>query len=113
MGSEAFAKTQIEEVDLTGSKLQEINSDVFRNCEKLTTVKLSDNIKHILKSAFEGCKELKAFEYDFSKLEAIYEYAFKGCVKFDKTFELKQSALKGNATKENVFEGSNAHVTWK
>ena len=113
MGSEAFAKTQIEEVDLSGSKLQEINSDVFRNCEKLTTVKLSDNIKHILKSAFEGCKELKTFEYDFSKLEAIYEYAFKGCVKFDKTFELKQSALKGNATKENVFEGSNAHVTWK
>lgn len=113
MGSEAFAKTQIEEIDLSGSKLTEINADVFRDCEKLTTVKLNDNIKHILKSAFEGCKELNIFEYDFNKLETIYEYAFKGCAKFDKTFELFTSTLHGNATKENVFEGSNAHVTWK
>ena len=55
-----------------------IGSGAFRNCKKITSVKMSDNLTQIGFDAFEGCTSLKNVKLS-EKLELICDTAFRNC----------------------------------
>lgn len=61
-------------------KVTAIGDHAFMMCESLTSVKLTNNIKHIGDYAFHGCKNLTSVAI-FLTLESVGEGAFSNCPK--------------------------------
>lgn len=55
-----------------------INNSAFRNCENLTSVKMSEGVTIIGNEAFYECSELKSINIPNSVI-SIGKYAFRGC----------------------------------
>lgn len=68
-----YGNTVLEEVDL--SDVEVIGISGFENCNKLSSVKLSKNLKKVEGGAFYDCPELKEVRLRSSDTE-IHEYAF-------------------------------------
>ena len=85
IGDYAFAGTSCEEIDLSDTKIHQINQCAFKNCTHLVNIKLSKNTRTIKESAFEGCKKLTTVDQDKLSqivnynLETIGDSAFKDC----------------------------------
>lgn len=85
IGDYAFAGTSCEEIDLSDTKIHQINQCAFKNCTNLVNIKLSKNTRTIKESAFEGCGNLTTVEQDKLSqivnynLETIGDSAFKDC----------------------------------
>lgn len=64
IGEEAFANSNIEEVVFEGNfKGLTIGAGAFRNCVKITTIALPDNVEQIGDNVFEGCYNLTNLAY--------------------------------------------------
>ncbi len=59
IGSETFAGTALTVVDLSNTAINSIGVGAFRNCLKLTEIKLPSSATRIDDYAFSGCKALK------------------------------------------------------
>jgi hypothetical protein len=86
IGDYAFAGTSCEEIDLSDTKINQINQCTFKNCTSLVNIELSKNTTSIKESAFEGCENLKTVKQDRLsqivvdyKLKTIGDNAFKNC----------------------------------
>jgi len=76
----------------TGSELNSIGAEAFRDCRFLTEISLPDSVKTIGERAFYG-SGLTAFSLSaFSELSHVGEYAFYGCAAL-KTVEFASSAI--------------------
>lgn len=73
-------------------KVTTINSNAFKNCKKLKTVKLGKNINTIKGNAFKKCTKLTKVTLTAKKKAKIKKNAFKGCKKV--TFKVKKSLKK-------------------
>ena len=84
--------TSFDELEYFTS-VTKIPDELFKNCEKLVSVKLPEGIKVIGSRAFDNCKSLKEieipegiegyFEYEFSA-SGIGSYCFSGCSSLEK-----------------------------
>lgn len=64
IGEEAFANSNIEEVVFEGNfKGLVIGAGAFRNCVRITTITLPDNVEQIGDNVFEGCYNLTNLAY--------------------------------------------------
>ncbi len=64
IGEEAFANSNIEVVVFKGNfKGLAIGAGAFRNCVKITTIALPDNVEQIGNNVFEGCYNLTSLAY--------------------------------------------------
>lgn len=64
IGEEAFANSNIEVVVFEGNfKGLAIGAGAFRNCVKITTIALPDNVEQIGDNVFEGCYNLTNLAY--------------------------------------------------
>lgn len=85
IGDYAFAGTSCEKIDLSDTKIHQINQCAFKNCNSLVNIKLSKNTRTIKESAFEGCEKLTTVIQDKLSqivnynLETIGDSAFKDC----------------------------------
>lgn len=67
----------LQSIEINSDDLEEISDGTFMRCDKLTKLKLSDNIKIIGKSSFRGCTSLSLFVGP-KNLEKIKDMAFSG-----------------------------------
>ena len=67
--------TEMESVDLSGTKVTELDPYAFSGCSVLKEIKLPITLEYIGGGAFAGCKELTEIELPQS-LEEIGQYAF-------------------------------------
>ncbi len=74
----AFKNNQKLQTVSIGKNVQEIKIGAFLNCRKLTTVSGGKGVKAIRKNAFSGCTKLKKVTIG-SKVTVIGTSAFKGC----------------------------------
>ena len=67
-------------IDGVTYKVTAIADNAFKNCKKLTTVRIGTNVSRIGKRAFNGCKNLKSVKINSKKLtkKSIGTSAFKG-----------------------------------
>ena len=67
-------------IDGVNYKVTAIADNAFKNCKKLTTVRIGTNVSRIGKRAFNGCKNLKSVKINSKKLtkKSIGTSAFKG-----------------------------------
>lgn len=86
------------------SKLEELGIGAFLNCISLTTISIPNGVTEIKDSTFNNCKALVDVEFDIvnSKLNAIGEQAFAGCVKLGSVFEWNEAISKGEQRIELV-----------
>ena len=76
VGEGAFQSTSVNYVDFGGSRA-EINTCVFYNCSRLTTVEGSSHLTYVGDMAFNNCESLTAI--DLSSVESIGSTAFSNC----------------------------------
>ena len=89
MKSGIFESSGIKSLVLT-NKVTELPASTFYNCESLSKVKFSDNLKKIGKYAFENCSSLKRVKLPAS-LEEIELFAFAKC------YSLKWAMFQGSS----------------
>lgn len=77
IGSEAFADSVVETVDLFDS-VTTIGDGAFRNCQNLNEIKIPDSVTTIGAGAFENCQNLKEIKIPDS-VTTIGAGAFKNC----------------------------------
>ena len=79
---------------LPWDKLQKIGSAVFKNNQRITSVKLGPNVVEIGEGAFYGCTALTSVSYDAANKKplTVGAQAFYGCTK------LKTASLPASAT---------------
>lgn len=70
----AFEYSALQKV-ATGIDVTEINDGAFRNCRKLTSVKLNEDVTRIGDNAFRACTALTSIDFPES-LVSIGDYAF-------------------------------------
>lgn len=76
IGKHAFYDTAVSRVNLLGAEI--IDIEAFAYNEKLTSVKLSSNLKEIKGGAFRGCTSLKEIAIP-STVDSIGRMAFHEC----------------------------------
>ncbi len=81
-------------------KVTEIAKNAFKNCKKLTTIKIGKNIKKIGANAFSGCTKLKKVTFG-KNVKTIGKKAFYNCKKL-KTVKLGNKVTTIGAS---AFEG--------
>ena len=85
IGDYAFAGTGCESIDLSKTKITQINNSTFKYCVDLGEIVLSKNTASIGESAFEGCESLTTVNQFSSSqpvkynLKTIGNLAFYGC----------------------------------
>tara|TARA_Y100000592_G_C5471531_1_gene319749 strand:+ start:1153 stop:2571 length:1419 start_codon:yes stop_codon:yes gene_type:complete len=80
IGPGAFSHSLIQEINMSVTKITEIESKTFESCWELHTVHLPLYLQSIGKEAFYYCLALKKIDfYNCSKLEVIEEKAFDSC----------------------------------
>ncbi|EAY22628.1 surface antigen BspA-like [Trichomonas vaginalis G3] len=79
----------LKTIKITATKVTEIPENCFKNCRKLATVELSENIIKLGNSCFEGTN---LTTIDLSHIQTIGEFAFRYCHSLDK-IKLNQSEL--------------------
>lgn len=90
-------------------KVTSIEKNAFKNCKKLKSVTIKDNIKEIKDNAFKGCTSLKKVVIP-KNVTKLGKNAFSGCKKL-KTITIKSTALKTIGKK--AFKGINKKATIK
>lgn len=80
-------------------KITEIAPFAFRDCDKLTKVTLSKNIKKIGNGAFQNCLNLESIDYN-TYLEELGDMVFYNCPKLlTYTIDYRCNAISSNAFK--------------
>ena len=85
IGEYAFAGTGCKSIDLSKTKITQINNSTFKRCVDLGEIMLSKNTISIGESAFEGCESLTTVNQFSSSqpvkynLKTIGNLAFYGC----------------------------------
>ncbi|MBR6925020.1 MAG: leucine-rich repeat protein, partial [Oscillospiraceae bacterium] len=74
----AFAGIPVKEIDISGTKVEEIGEYAFLNCAGFENIALPDSVKTIRNNAFENCTGLAAIELN-DGLESIGTETFKNC----------------------------------
>ena len=74
----AFAGIPVKEIDISGTKVEEIGEYAFLNCAGVENIALPDSVKTIRNNAFENCTGLAAIELN-DGLESIGTETFKNC----------------------------------
>lgn len=93
--------SSLEKVNASGTK--RIEAGTFRDCSKLTVVKISNNLYSIGKGAFKNCKSLNYFNKNnsFKNIKTIDTQAFLNCKKLGKiTFGKKLTSIGIEAMKD-------------
>ena len=62
IGQGAFLGTPLKEIDLSTTKITELENSLFAYCKNLTNVKLPQNLVYIKSKCFENCESLKKLE---------------------------------------------------
>ena len=62
IGDRAFARNPLKEIDLSTTKVTELNERTFHDCKNLSNVKLSQNLVSIEDECFRGCESLKQIQ---------------------------------------------------
>lgn len=75
-----FSSTNIEKI-VFGDSVTYIAGGILGNCQELVSVELSNSIKEILTSAFEGCTKLKTISGQ--NVELIETGAFSNCTSLE------------------------------
>ena len=79
MGGQAFCHCHnLTDISFTNSKLDFINSDLFKNCSSLKNINLPASIKYINEWAFCGCENLENIIIP-SSVKNIHNNAFSHC----------------------------------
>lgn len=94
ISSRAFEKTAVKKVDLSGAyNLTDIYTGAFMSCDKLTTVKIGSNLRHIQYNTFFKCTKLSNFDFGGNNnLNMIEDKVFFGCTAL-KSIKLPQSIM--------------------
>lgn len=80
IGSAAFAQSAIMSIDLSKTKITEINSQTFYGCELLAEVVFALNkVTYVGDSAFYGCRLLTDLPTNFGSVKTIGSNAFLLC----------------------------------
>lgn len=82
IGFAAFWNSKIETIEIPDS-VSEIGYAAFDNCNELTSIKLSTNIKDIKNRMFYGCKKLETINLPYGITNIEYS-AFYNCVSLKK-----------------------------
>ena len=104
----APAKTSVKTIEVPATvklngktyKVTAIEAGAFKNCKKLTTVKIGSNVKTVGANAFDGCTKLKKVTIGKS-VKTIEAKAFNKCTSLteivipDKVTEIGDSAFNG------------------
>ena len=103
IGEYAFAGTGCESIDLSQTKITQINKSTFKNCEKLSNIVLSENISYIGDSAFEsaGCESIDLSQ---TKITQINKSTFKDCAKLGSIVLSENITSIGESAFENCKE---------
>ena len=103
----AFAKCALEQVNFSSASI-EINTNAFKGCPSLNTVKAKE-ISCLGESAFENCTALKSFEYE-GTIENISESAFASTglttFRFGNVKSIGFMAFWNSALKSGCYEGT-------
>ncbi len=79
IGVGAFSNTGIDKVDLSNTKIKEVDNNLFENCGSLTSVKLPASVTRILVAAFRNCYMLNDLQLTADNITNIAENAFYNC----------------------------------
>ena len=105
----APAKTSVKTIEVPATvkikgktyKVTAIEAGAFKNCKKLTTVKIGSNVKTVGANAFDGCTKLKQVTIGKS-VKTIGKKAFNGCKKLS---TIKILATKITKISADAFKG--------
>lgn len=94
IGSAAFKRTKISNIDMDSSALTKIDENAFESCESLTSAHfIAPSLTTIGANAFKGCTALESCLFDYSttshtltKLTTIGASAFANCTALTKLF---------------------------
>lgn len=75
----AFGHTKFKSLDFRETKLEEIETSAFRECEELETILFPDSFSKIGICAFVRCKALKELDLHNTRIERISSSQFEGC----------------------------------
>lgn len=81
IGDFAFANSSLTHVDLSKTKVTDIDAGAFSGCVWLASFTFSAQVKNIGVNAFDGCKELDDIDItipDGATIEWIGDFAFRG-----------------------------------
>lgn len=80
IGENAFnGSGRIEEVTVTGNRIETIGNGAFYNCSALKSISLPDSVTYIGAKAFQSCRLLTDIKLP-AKINKISEYTFAYCV---------------------------------
>ncbi len=99
--------------DSTAYVVSEIGQNAFAHCSKLTNITISNEVKTIHESAFNGCNQLETITFDYnSKLETISDSAFYGCILIqsiaipDNVMYIGEHAFEGCSGIDSIYLGT-------
>ena len=98
LGTQAFAKTNINSVDMTGAPLTKIGDYCFKGCTNLKKVTISSDVTEICQGAFDQCENIseihilsetpaKVYDSSFTEADNYIIYVPKGCANTYKSAE--------------------------
>ena len=110
IGLNAFENSQIKEIEISAN-IEKINSNTFKNANKLSKVTFNEGLKYIGASAFENCVALKEIALPDS-LHDIANSAFKTAglksVNLgDGVAKINSEAFAGNKNLTDLYIGKN------
>ncbi len=82
IGYSAFAKTSLKTIEIPNS-VQYLWKYAFHDCTHLECIKMSNNLKQLEQSCFEGCQALRNIQLPNTLIEIGYA-AFKDCTSLSK-----------------------------
>ena len=84
IGEEAFYNNSVNKLDLSKTKITDIDVGTFKKCKKLQSIELPENtLTKICAQAFKECESLESIDFPQS-LTTIGEETFYGCVSIQK-----------------------------
>lgn len=101
IGEEAFYSTSLEAITIPGS-VEVLEDDVFRECDNLKTVVISDGVKEI-RSTFDSLESLESVTLP-STLEKLHGYSGYTPGSFSRCNNLKELIIPENLTKLQFYE---------
>lgn len=78
LGTQAFVKTNISSVDMTGAPLTKIGDYCFNGCTNLKKVTISSEVTEICQGAFNGCENISEIHILSETPAKVYDSSFTG-----------------------------------